>query len=628
MRAPERERLLPIQPFHVGPTWRVLDDGSWDLPERTLGWWIIAWCNRNLQLDGEPLVLTDEQMRFLLWEYAIDEAGRWLFIDTVLQRMKGWGKDPLAAIMAAVEFIGPCRFSHFAEQEDVDHYARLGYTVHLGDPIATDERNAWVQIVATASDQTKNTAQLLPTIFTPECIATYGLDIGKERIYAFSGARRIEITSSAWRTMEGNRPTFVIRNETHHWRRANEGDELHGVVRRNLAKNPGGRARGISITNAYRPGEGSVAEMQRMKYSEAIELRGESKTLYDSLEAPEGTSLVPKFTRHEVDEFGTLWAITEYDDEDRPVDPTFDETRWWIIRVLTAIRGDATWLDPERLADEILTGEIPMEEALRFYYNSSATAEDVFIENVYIEAAFREELREKRGNLHSGDPLRLGWSVVSREDEIAVFGDGSKSNDATGLVGCRLSDGFLFTLGVWQRPAGSKKKTWTAPRDEIDSRVHEIFARFNVVGFWFDPSHTKDDEDGKGYWDASVDSWHQTYGDRLQAWGQQTGDRRSSVAWDMTSPQRQIDFVDAVARFSDEIESGLFQHDGHPWLMQHMRNARNHWTKAGWSISKASRGSKDKIDLCVCAIGARMLRRVLLNRGLEKKDQPAEVWFR
>jgi hypothetical protein len=40
---------------------------------------------------GEPWRFTDEQYRFLLWWYAIDESGRFIYRRGVLRRLKGWG---------------------------------------------------------------------------------------------------------------------------------------------------------------------------------------------------------------------------------------------------------------------------------------------------------------------------------------------------------------------------------------------------------------------------------------------------------------------------------------------------------------------------------------------------------
>lgn len=75
----------------LGNTWRVHEDGSWYLPERTLGWQVLGWCSSYLQNeDGEPWKFTLEQVRFILWWYAVDGRGRFLYRTGVLQRLKGW----------------------------------------------------------------------------------------------------------------------------------------------------------------------------------------------------------------------------------------------------------------------------------------------------------------------------------------------------------------------------------------------------------------------------------------------------------------------------------------------------------------------------------------------------------
>lgn len=94
-----------MQAVAYGPTWQR--DPNWDgrdrlaefvLPETTLGWQILAWIRANLQSDetdelGNPLPFkpTFEQSRFILWWYAIDPRGRFVYRDGVLQRLKGWG---------------------------------------------------------------------------------------------------------------------------------------------------------------------------------------------------------------------------------------------------------------------------------------------------------------------------------------------------------------------------------------------------------------------------------------------------------------------------------------------------------------------------------------------------------
>lgn len=81
-------------PVAIGPTWTRGDDGKYVLPKHTLGWAVLAWTAQWLQHeDGRPWRFTSEQARFILWWYAVDERGRFVYRDGVLQRLKGWGKD-------------------------------------------------------------------------------------------------------------------------------------------------------------------------------------------------------------------------------------------------------------------------------------------------------------------------------------------------------------------------------------------------------------------------------------------------------------------------------------------------------------------------------------------------------
>lgn len=602
-------------PFTLGPTWQKNPDGSWHLPKLTLGWSVIEWVMDHLMLDGEPITLTLEQQRFILWMYAIDTRGRFIYREIVLQRMKGAGKDPLAAILSAVEFVGPCRFSHWATEWDVE----AGNAEQVGDPVAQQQVNAWVQITAVTEDQTKNTMAFMPTIFSKECIQKYGIDLGKQVTYALGG-RRLEITTGRAASMEGNRPTFAVRNETHHWTSATDGVERGAVIRRNLAKIKNGQARALSITNAYRPGEDSVAEKQRLAYLATIEKHGWSDVMYDSLEAPIGSTISPTFTGW--DEQGN--EVIELQPDGTPVPPSAEVVKEHLRRILTVVRGDAVWLDVDRLVAEILAGDTSTEDAKRFYFNSVNLGDDTAFDPEHIRATSDQSMIEARRA--NRDPLRCSWEQIGPDEPVVLFGDGSKSDDSTAIIGCRVSDGYVFTVGVWQRPNGERGRHWLAPRDEIDARVHEAFERFNVVAFFFDPSHTVDEENANRYWDTLIDGWHVKYGDQLTYWAVQTGDRRSAIMWDMTSPTRQTDFVMAVERFTDELESHVFIHDAHPTLVDHMRNARSTMTKYGWSISKMSRSSRKKIDAAVCAVGARMLRRLVMIKGSDEAVPTGITW--
>ncbi|MBQ1164273.1 terminase, partial [Streptomyces sp. A73] len=79
--------------------------------------------------------------------------------DGVIQRLKGWGKDPLVATWSAFEFVGPCRFGAIADEGNE-------WGVPAGQPLGVQHPAAWVQIAAVSQDQTRNTMTLFPSILS------------------------------------------------------------------------------------------------------------------------------------------------------------------------------------------------------------------------------------------------------------------------------------------------------------------------------------------------------------------------------------------------------------------------------------------------------------------------------
>jgi hypothetical protein len=105
--------------------------------------------------------------------------------------------------------------------------------------------------------------------------------------------------------------------------------------------------------------------------------------------------------------------------------------------------------------------------------------------------------------------------------------------------------------------------------------------------------------------------------------------------WDMTSPERTKQFIAGAELFVEEIEretegvgyTPAFRHDGHPALLNHLKNAKRYPTRDGVSLWKGQKDSAKKIDLAVCAAGARLLRRLVLNRGVdEAKAKGGRLW--
>lgn len=545
------------QPVRIGPTWQTDADGLWVLPDATIGWDVLGFCGSWMQHGpGDPWKFTLEQARFILWLYAVDETGRFLFHSAILQRLKGHGKDPLAATIGGTELVGPARVAYMD-----------------GDtPVATTAAEPWVQTAAVNLEQTKNLMKLYPSLWTKEAVAEFRLQIGKEKIYAADGAALMEAVTSSPAPLEGARSSMVILNETHQWRSNNSGHDMAEVIERNSAKSAEGAARTLSITNAFEPGEDSVAERDRVAFEQATD--GESLTeglLYDSLEAP------PEAPLH-----------ADY-----------------IEDVVRGTRGDSTWLDIPRIRRFVLDTRNAPSKSRRFWFNQITAAEDAWIVPQQFDALVSDV-------------------EVEPHERVVMFFDGSKSDDATGLVGCRVSDGHVFTLGMWQRPPGRRGEGWVVPKSVVDERVREVLEVYNVSAFWGDPSHVLDDETQDRFWDEIFDGWHRDYKRQFthKLWAVQSGVNEHSIMWDMAASKRVAEFTDAAQRTSEDVEQSFhavqagrdatITHDGDGRLKRHVHNARRYPNRFGVSVWKGHRESSRKIDLAVCMIGARMLRRKVL----------------
>lgn len=372
-----REKYAPV---HYGPVWERDENGHFVLPEHTLGWRIVEWCTwylNPLDPEQEAFTFTLEQLRFVLWWYAIDENGKFLYPSRgMLQRIKGWGKDPLLAVLCLVEAFGPSVFCGW----DKD-----------GEPLAKRRRNARVQLAAVEYSQTDNTFEMIRVLVSDELSRMCGLEVMMNDVWGFLRTCRIQRISSAPRGKEGNRPTFLLYNETQHWLPANGGQRLKTVLGGNLSKT---RGRYLAITNAYSPGENSVAEGDHSAAMDALEGRAKANSiLYDSLEAPAHAPM--------------------------------NERVFHIVYDM--VRGDSVWCDWESAWNEACDPERSISESRRMFYNQVWMAEG----RLYSPEDWKRI--ESKGELEPGDTICLGF-------------DGGKSDDATALMAIRVSDGLSVLL--------------------------------------------------------------------------------------------------------------------------------------------------------------------------------------
>ena len=436
----DEEILERFAPVHYGPTWERGEDGRFVLPEHTLGWEIARWCSDYLEplgADQEVFEFTLEQLRIVLWWYAVDDEGKFIYRRRgVLQRIKGWGKDPLLAVLCLVEAFGPSRFAGWGSD---------------GEPVGRRCPQALVQIFALKQEQTSNTFDMFHVLVGDKMRAKYGADVKLQIVRGCNNTARIEVKTSSFRSTEGNRCTFALLNETQHWLPQNNGQKLKNTVEGNTTKM---KSRYLAITNAYKPGEGSVAEDDREAFMKSLEgLTTETDVFYDSLEAPDDTPL--------------------------------DER---VFKVLyNAVRGDSVWCDADEAWRSVLNPSRPTSESRRMYLNQVWQPEG----NLYSSAEWKRI--ERKATLDPGDRIVLGF-------------DGGKSDDSTALVAIRVSDGLMVPLLLEEKPldlAGD----WEVDRERVDSTVHRCFRDYDVVGFYADVA----------LWESYIHEWTLDYGERLVA---------------------------------------------------------------------------------------------------------------
>ena len=410
----------------------------------------------------------------------------------------------------------------------------------------------WVQLAAVSKDQTRNT-MIMVLAMAPRgsrLISEYALDVGKEVIYK-PGGGRLEIITSSAHSAEGNRPTFVVPDETEWWLAGNGGHDLADTIRRNLGKTGG---RSIETCNAFVPGQDSVAERTWSAFCAQREgrTRGRGGILYDAAEAPGDTDLT--------DEASLRAGLRQaYRDAVGPPD------------------GDG-WVDLDRIIAEIYDPATSPDVSRRFYLNQIVASADAWVAP------------------YEWDALADPTEVVTDGEPVALFFDGSRSRDATALLGCRISDGHVFELGVWE-PDPEHSTASVVPVGEVDAAVERAFDRYDVVAFFSDVRE----------WESyAYETWPARYRDRLIVWASSS----EPIAWDMRAHVREFTLA-AEACHADIVERA-FTHDGAGATSRHVYNARRRPNRWGVSIGKSSPDSPDKVDAAVCVIGARMVRRRVL----------------
>ncbi|MFP7366296.1 terminase [Corynebacterium callunae] len=523
------------------------------IPERTLGYEALAWAAKYLRHPngkraGQRWQFTREQARFILWFYAVDECGYWIYSSGERRLAKGSGKSPFAAVLALLELFAPVRFLRFDD--------RVPGGV-IGQPV----KLPWVQIAAVSREQTKNTFRMITAMVSkknaPQLHRDYDFEVYKTQIQVAGGGKLETITSAA-STQEGAEITAAICDETEHWLPQNGGVELFSTIVDNLSKS-GNRV--VCTLNAWKPGLNSVGEKNFDEWclQEVGRSKG-GKTLYDARMAPPDTDLSDEKSLRNALEF------------------VYADCPWALEQISSMIKR---------------------------IWNTQTSADD----------SKRKYLNWPTVDTRSwADPKN--WAQMARPDievepgeRIAMFFDGSLSNDTTALVGCRISDGHIFKIGFWEPP-----EEGIIDVESVAARVSWAKETYQVAGFFADVRE----------WESFTKlQWPEEFRDTLEIMAVPGGKAPQWVAWDMRS--KTWDFTQACELVEREILELGFTHDGDADLGMHVRNMRRHENRYGISVKKETPKSSKKIDLGVCMIGARMVRQLVLAGDSEQTFYDGEV---
>jgi phage terminase large subunit-like protein len=204
----------------------------------------------------------------------------------------------------------------------------------------------------------------------------------------------------------------------------------------------------------------------------------------------------------------------------------------------------------------------------------------------------------------------LAWEKCARPDGppaaerlITLGFDGARFRDATALVGADVEAGYLFMLGLWERPAHVDE--WEVPVADVRAAVDAAFAQWNVWRMYADPP----------YWEETVNHWAGKYGeDRVVEW------------W--TNRPKAIGH--ACRAFAGATLAGELAHDGDVGLTRHVGNAARKSLRARddedrplWAIQKQRPDSPRKIDAAMAAVLAWEARGDAIASGAVRQTEPS-----
>lgn len=465
----------------------------------SVGYEVLDWiheyeCHGVGDIQGQPIDLDDEMREHIIEVYRIDPlTGRRVFNEAVLSRPKGRAKSEIAALVVVAEAFAPVRFDGWDAE---------------GQPVARPVNSPLIKCLATEENQAGNTFSSVAFI-----AGDWGKDVHPEIYGGASGIRQyqsataiylphngeIRACTSGAASKDGGLETHVVADETHLYV-LQELRDMYATTARNMGKRYDADPWLHQTSTAYRPGENSVFET--------------TLTMWRKGELPASVFVNHREAPGKID-------ITDHDHT---------------IRQLRYVYGEASeWIDVERKFRDMNDVRIcpDAETAARYFLNRPMSSKDAFIADDVVKRQGRAE-------------------VVEPGTRIALGFDGSLNDDATVLLGSRLSDGFIFPIGIWAKPAGNEGLWWEVPRSDVLAKIREAFARYDVTRLYADPHE----------WRSDIDDLAEEFPERVFPW----------------ATTRDIAMHAALDRIRTDLVNGVLFHAGEdaPFgklMMEHFSNA-------------------------------------------------------
>jgi hypothetical protein len=514
----------------------------------TLGPQVCDWIEASLvfgpgDLNGRPAVVSSE-MRGLIYSFyelyprGHPRAGRRRFRRCAVSLRKGLAKTELGSWVIAGELAS-------------DAPVRCDGWDAAGEPVGVSVADPYIPMLAVTEDQSEVLAYAALRAILLEGPIGEDFEVGKGFITRKDGRGRCEAVAAAPKGADGGRTTFCLYDEEQGMTLPRHLD-AHRTMELNLDKLFAADPWSLGLGTAPVPGEGSVAE-GTWEYAEQI-----AAGKYDD----------PRLF------FFARWASDEHGLGTR------EDVE---AAVIEASGPAAAWTNVDGIVDRFYDPQtdIPMWEAR--YLNRKVQAS----RQAFSMAAITEMV----------DPLP--GRVPPRRTPIAIGFDGSKTTDATGIVGTVIDSGYQFVIASWERPPDADAG-WEVPYREVDEAMVDAMQRWKVVLVYADPP----------YWEGLIDDWHGRYGDVIVRFH--------------TNQHKKMAYT--VKAFTSAIKAREHTFDGHEDLLRHFGNARKYELnilddegEKLYVLVKERKGSPLKIDLAVAATLSAQARSTAIASGARKQ---------